>query len=69
MEPTNFGTPEEIDRQIEESGALLAALTKAAEPAKHETVEAGQQPLLPLKVPRSPGIEVGPAANALDTTS
>jgi len=58
-----------IDRQIEESEALLAASMKAVDPAKHGTVDAEQQRLLPLQVPGSPGTKAGHAANVLSITS
>jgi hypothetical protein len=58
-----------VDQQIKKLEARLAASTKAVEPAKHGTGEAGQQRLLPLKVSGSPGTEVGPSVNVLNITS
>ena len=59
----------EIDRQIEESEARLAASTKAVEPAEQGTGEARQQRLLPLEAPGSPGAKVEPSVNVVNITS
>jgi general secretion pathway protein A len=58
-----------IDGQIRELEARLAASTKAVEPAKHGTVEAGPQRPLPLGPPGSSGTKVGPPVSALNMTS
>jgi type II secretory pathway predicted ATPase ExeA len=58
-----------IDQQIKELEVRLAGSARAVEPAKHGTVEAGQQRLFPLEVPGSPGTEIGPAVNVVNITS